>query len=1083
MRKKYLSAALAATLLSAASAMQAQPIEGGGSYEPLAAAQQSSTKCTGTVTDDDGEPLPGATVRVEGTTNATSTNIDGVFSLSNVKPGASITVTFVGCKPVTVKWTGQPIEVQLLSDDNSLEEVVVVGYGVQKKVNLTGAVSQIKGDEIAHRPVADAAQMLQGMVPGLLVTNGNSGRPGGSASLQLRGQGNLSGTGSPYVLVDGVEMDLSDVNPNDIESISVLKDAGASAIYGARAAYGVVLVTTKRGEEGKMRVSYQGTVGWNKPTKLPEMLDGYEFAKMWNVGCANAGVSRFYSDEKLELLRQFRDNPSSVDPWFELSANANMNPAFENSESGVGNTDYFDLHYKNWAFKQNHNISASGGGKRAQYYVSLGYYGEDGILRYADIDYKRYNFAANIRSEVTKWLSVRANTKFMHSDTNTPFGTGGLSEGFYHSLARFRPTVHYLDPNGNFTELTMIPYLQSGTKTNSKRDRMNITFGVDVEPVKNWKITADYTYRYVGLEYEAVNVAPDIYGADGVTTTKGVRSELGIQSDGRYTKQNTVTRYQNFSAYTSYNLTVADYNNFSIMAGFQSEENRYSSIYNYVNGLYSTTNPGITVGSSTVTATDSRTSWATRGWFGRFNYDYDGKYLLEVNMRYDGSSRFSSKNRWGYFPSVSVGWNIARERFMESLRPTLNLLKLRLSYGKMGNQAGAALYTFASTMGITSKGNFIFADGRHGYINAPGVIDPTVTWEKVESKNIGVDFGLFSNALTGTFEIFQRDTKDMLGPGEDYPDFFGATAPQANNANMRNRGWELQVNWNGRIGKDITYSVGGSISDATAEVTKYKNPTFTAPASNWYEGRKVGEIWGLRSSGLIQTPEEAEAYNSSLNLSYLNGGVWTPGDVKYIDLNNDGKIDRGSNVLGDMGDYTVIGNTTPRYQYTINGNIGWKGLHLSLMFQGVGKRDWSPGTEPYFWGWSSYAQATFFKQHTDYWTEDNPGAYYPKPYLHTVGGIGIYQNRNMQTSDRYLQSAAYIRLKNITLSYELPKSVTSHIGLDKVMVFFTGENLWTSTNLAKMFDPEAIFTSSSYGGAGKNYPLNKVLSVGLNINL
>lgn len=544
-----------------------------------------------------------------------------------------------------------------------------------------------------------------------------------------------------------------------------------------------------------------------------------------------------------------------------------------------------------------------------------------------------------------------------------------------------------------------------------------------------------------------------------------------------------MTRYQNFSAYTSYNLTVADYNNFSIMAGFQSEENRYSSIYNYVNGLYSTTNPGITVGSSTVTATDSRTSWATRGWFGRFNYDYDGKYLLEVNMRYDGSSRFSSKNRWGYFPSVSVGWNIARERFMESLRPTLNLLKLRLSYGKMGNQAGAALYTFASTMGITSKGNFIFADGRHGYINAPGVIDPTVTWEKVESKNIGVDFGLFSNALTGTFEIFQRDTKDMLGPGEDYPDFFGATAPQANNANMRNRGWELQVNWNGRIGKDITYSVGGSISDATAEVTKYKNPTFTAPASNWYEGRKVGEIWGLRSSGLIQTPEEAEAYNSSLNLSYLNGGVWTPGDVKYIDLNNDGKIDRGSNVLGDMGDYTVIGNTTPRYQYTINGNIGWKGLHLSLMFQGVGKRDWSPGTEPYFWGWSSYAQATFFKQHTDYWTEDNPGAYYPKPYLHTAGGIGIYQNRNMQTSDRYLQSAAYIRLKNITLSYELPKSVTSHIGLDKVMVFFTGENLWTSTNLAKMFDPEAIFTSSSYGGAGKNYPLNKVLSVGLNINL
>lgn len=1052
-----------------------------GGVEAAAQATQTAP-CSGTVYDEDGEPLPGASVFVDGG-NGASTNIDGKFTIANVKIGSTIKISYVGYEPQSVVWKGEPIEVTLKPNTSSLDEVVVVGYGVQKKVNLTGAVSQVKGDEIARRPVADAAQMLQGMVPGLLVSNSNSGRPGGSATLQLRGQGNLSGTGTPYILVDGVEMSLSDVNPNDIESISVLKDAGASAIYGARAAYGVVLVTTKRGQEGKMRVSYQGTVGWSKPTKLPEMLDGYEFAKMWNAACANAGVSRFYSDEKLELLRQFRDNPNSVDPWQELSPNASMNPAFENSESGIGNTDYFDLHYKNWAFKQNHNISASGGGKRAQYYVSLGYYGEDGILRYADMSYKRYNFSSNIKSDVTKWLSVRANTKFMHSDTDTPFGTGGLSEGFYHSLARFRPTVHYKDPNGNFTELTMIPYLQSGTYTTSKRDRFNLTFGVDVQPLKGWKITADYTYRYVGLEYEAMNVAPDIYAADGVTTSKGVRDELGIQKDGRYTKQNTVTRYQNFSAYTTYDLTIAEKNNFTIMAGYQSEENRYSSIYNYVNGLYTITNPGINTGSSAVTATDAKQTWATRGWFGRLNYDFDGKYLFEANMRYDGTSRFSKKNRWGFFPSVSVGWNIARENFMESLRPTLNNLKLRLSYGKMGNQAGAGLYTFASTMAITAKGNYIFSDGRHGYINAPGVIDPTVTWEKVESKNIGLDFGLFNNALSGTFEIFQRDTKDMLGPGEDYPDFFGASAPDANNANMRNRGWELQINWVGRIGKDITYGIGGSISDATAKVTKYKNPTFTNPIGNWYEGRAVGEIWGLRSSGLIQTQEEADAYNK-LDLSYLNGGTWTPGDVKYIDINGDGKIDKGTNVLGDMGDFTVIGNTTPRYQYTINGNIGWKGLHLSLMFQGVGKRDWNPGTAPYFWGWGPYAQATFFTQHLDYWTEDNPGAYYPKPYLHTAGGIGVFNNRNRQTSDRYLQDASYVRLKNLTVSYELPKTIISHIGLDKVMVFFTAENLWTSTNLAKMFDPEAIFTSNGYTGeGGKNYPMNKVLSVGLNINL
>lgn len=1082
---------LSAMLLTASVLGTASATAADGQSEVPQATQQNASKCQGTVVDADGEPLIGATVAVIGTNTVAPTNIDGQFNFNNVKKGAKLRITYIGCDPVEVVWNGTPLSVVMKSTSTSLDEVVVVGYGVQKKINLTGAVSQVKGDQITMHPVADAAQMLQGLVPGLYVSNGNAGRPGGSASLQLRGQGNLSGTGTPYVLVDGVEMSLSDVNPADIESISVLKDAGASAIYGARAAYGVILVTTKRGEEGKTRISYNGSVGWNAPTKLPNMLDGYEFAKFWNEGCSNAGTSRFYSDAKLELLRQFRDDPSSVDPWQELSSNALMNPAFENSESGIGNTDYFDLHYKDWAFKQSHNISASGGGKRAQYYLSLGYYGEDGILRYADMGYDRYNVAANIKSEINDWLRVKANAKLMHSVTDTPFGTGGLSEGFYHSLARFRPTVHYLDPNGNFTELTMIPYLQSGTYTQSKRDRYNITVGAEIEPIKKWRTNVEYTYRYVGYDYDALNVAPDIFAADGVTTTKGVRGELAVQEDGMYYRQNTVTRYQNFNVNTGYSLTLDDVHNMSILAGYQSEENRYQSLSAYVTGLYSAATPGINLGSSDITAGDTRQSWATRGFYGRFNYDYDGRYLLEVNMRYDGTSRFARDNRWGYFPSVSLGWNIAREKFWESLVSKVNTLKLRASWGRMGNQAGAGLYTFASTMGVASKGNYWFGDTREGYIGAPGVIDPSVTWEKVESKNLGLDFGLFSNALTGSFEIFQRDTKDMLGPGYSFPDYFGASAPQSNNANMRNRGWELNINYNGRIGRDINYSIGGSISDATAKVTSYANLDIndpetrksTNPVSNWYPGRPVGDIWGYESDGLIQSQEEADAYNS-LDLSYLNGGKWTPGDVKYVDLNGDGKIDRGDNNLDNMGDYKVIGNTTPRYQFTINGAINYKGIGLSMMFQGVGKRDWSPGTQPYFWGWGSYAQATFFEEHLDYWTEENTGAYYPKPYLHTAGGIGVYQRRNMQTSSRYVQNAAYIRLKNVTVSYDLPKSILNQIGLQKVQVFFTGENLWTGTKLAKMYDPEGVFTGASYGGeAGKNYPMNKVLSVGLNVNL
>lgn len=1042
---------------------------------------------SGKVTDKNSqEPVIGASVLIEGTTNGTITDVDGNFMLSNVPSKGNLVVSYIGYATQKLPINGKTnFTIALAEDTETLDEVVVVGYGVQKKVNLTGSVSAVKGEALERRPVADATQSLQGMVPGLLVSNSNTGRPGGSGSLTLRGQGNLDNNANPYILVDGVEMSLSDVNPNDIENISVLKDAAACAIYGARAAYGVILVTTKKGEEGKMRVNYQGTVGWSAPTVLPDMVDSYQFAKYWNAGCVNAGSPRSYSDEKLALLQQYIQDPGSVDPWFELPANANMNPAFENSESGVGNTNYFDLHYKDWAFKQNHNLSLSGGGKLAQYYISGGYYSEDGILRYADMDYSRYNFTANITSQITKWLKLKVNTKFMHSDQDTPFGDGGLSEGFYHSLARFRPTVSPIDPNGHFTELTMIPYLQSGTYTNTQRDRLNITTGLEFQPVKNWFIFLDYTYKLMNVEYEALNVAPLIYGADGVSTSKGVRDELGVSPDGKFTRSYGRTRYQTINLYTNYLFTLADKHNFTLMAGYQEEDSDYSYMKNSITGLYSTTNPNVGMGTGDKTVVDTRNGWATRGFFGRINYDYDGRYLLELNGRYDGSSRFASGHRWGFFPSVSVGWNISREAFMSSLTDVVSNLKLRASYGLLGNQAGAALYTFAATMELNnSLGNYIFADGRNIFTKSPLVVNPATTWEKVESKNIGLDFGFFSNALTGSFDVFQRDTKDMLGPGTDFPDFFGAIAPQTNNARMRNRGWELSLNYRGSIGKDIQYSIGGMLSDAVSEVTEYANETNTDPKNQWYTGKKVGEIWGYRADGLIQTQEEADAYNEKYDLSFISGKPWTPGDVKYRDLNGDKKINNGKNQLGDMGDMTVIGNTTPRYQYTINGSISWKGLSLSMMFQGVAKRDWNPGTAPYFWGSGPYAQVTVFKEHLDYWSESNPNAYYPKPYIHTAGGVTPFRNKTMTTSDRYIQSGAYCRLKNVTLSYDLPVAWVNKAGLDKVQVFFSGENLLTFTPLKGMFDPEAIFTGNSYQSeGGKNYPMNRVLSFGVIVNL
>ena len=1053
----------------------------------------------GTVTDPSGQPVVGASVFVRNTQNGAITDVNGSYTLTRVNTGDVLVFSCIGYTTREIAWNGGLLNVILQEDAEMLEETVVVGYGVQKKVNLTGAVSQVKGDEFAQRPVVDAAQALQGMVPGLTISNTAAGTPGAETTITLRGRGNLSGSGTPYILVDGVEMSLQDVNPNDIESISVLKDAASAAIYGARAAYGVILVTTKRGADGKPVINYSGNVGWNAPTKLPKMANSVDFAHFWNDGAANANAPRKYSDEKIADLQKFIDGGFADDPyapWAEIKDNPTANPSsFENSEKGLGNTDYFKLHYKDWALKQTHNLSIRGGSKKVQYYVSGGMYDEDGVLRFANMGYKRFNVNANTQAQVTDWLKLTFSTKFVHGQTDSPFGDGGIGYGFFHTMAREFATKHYMDPNGHYVEYTMIPYLQSGTYTKTLRDRLDITPGLQIQPLKNWFINLDYTYRLGVTNYEAVAIAPDIYMMDNKTIVKGGRSELGVPKDGKYTRANTNTNYQSINLYTNYAFTLGEKNNFSLLAGYQEEDFHYAYIKNAIVGLYTTATPSVTMGNGDQTLVDTRWGWATRGYFGRINYDFDGRYLLELNGRYDGSSRFSADHRWGFFPSVSVGWNIHKEPFMASAQNWLSNLKVRASYGLLGNQAGADTYTFASTMEMSkSLGSYIYSDGRHTYTQAPGVVNPFTTWENVLNQNLGVDFGLWGNALTGSFDLFQRDTRDMLGPGEDYPDIYGANAPQTNNANMRNRGWEFAINYRGQVGKDFAYSIGGSLSDATAVVTKYSNPTGTDPAGSWYEGKSVGEIWGYRSSGLIQTQAEADEYNK-LDLSYISATPWTPGDVKYIDGpdgNPDGKINRGTNTLGDMGDYVIIGNTTPRYNYTINGSAFWKGLGLSFLLQGVGKRDYDPTSALYFWGFGAYAQVTVFEEHMDYWREDNPNAYYPKPYIHNAGGVGTYQSKQKQCSDRYLQNAAYLRLKTITLSYDLPKSLIGRIGLSKAQVYLTGENLLTFTKLSTIFDPEAIFTYNSYNGgnanrgatdAGKSYPMNKTISVGVVVNL
>jgi TonB-linked SusC/RagA family outer membrane protein len=914
---------------------------------------------------------------------------------------------------------------------------------------------------------------------------GSSTKPGQSYNLNIRGAGNLAGGDGPLILVDGIPMDLGSVNPNDIESISVLKDAAASAVYGARAPYGVILVTTKKGKADKTIISYSNNFGLTKPVNLPQMVNAYDFAVYFNTACANAGVTLQYSDAKLAQLKQYVQNPSaSTNPYPEANDNYLLN--FENTANGVANTNWFDFHYKPSSSRQQHNLSISGGNKTTQYFVSGGYYGENGVLRFADINYNRYNLNSTITSQVNDWVKLKLNTKVTADKYTAPFSPGGtFEELFFHDLARQRPNVSPYDLNGNYNEVSLVPYFKSGSLYSNKIFTLVLLPGVEIEPIKNWKIIADLNINRGNTDNSYLLLPGISYGIDG--TPKYVnRVEFGIPASGSYSRGLATNVYVSPNIYTSYHYLLKKDHDFNVLLGYQQEAFDFSSLSSGATPLISFNTPGINLSAVPATTSESRYHWSTRGYFGRLSYNYKEKYLVEFDGRYDGSSRFASNSRWGFFPSMSVGYNIAKEDFMKSLSSTINSLKIRGSYGSLGNQSGAGLYSYIQSMGVSNVGingagpQWYFQNGREANIFAPAAYNPGTTWEKVYVKNIGLDFELLQHHLSGSADVYQRDTKDMLGPTFDIADMFGAAVPSSNNANLRTKGWELSITYRGKIGKDVNFSVGGVLSDNSSMVTKYQNPTGFNPSGNFYVGKQLGEIWGYRTGGLIQDSASAAGFNK-LDHSFISTQAWKPGDVKYIDLNGDGKINNGANRLDSMGDSRVIGNSTPRYAYAFTGSVSWKGLTLSVVVQGIAKRDYAPAIgDAYFWGDGSYAQMTIFKQHLDYWTPQNPNAYYPAPYTNSGGAIGAFTNKSQQVSDRYLQNAAYMRLKNVTLNYSLPSQIIKKAHLTKMSVFVSGENLLTITKLSKIFDPETLNVAAV--GVGKSYPLAQIFSAGVNIS-
>lgn len=1040
----------------------------------LCVATFAQNTLTGTVVDGDGLPVIGASVVVNGTTNGISTDVNGKFALNNVPGDAVLHVSFIGYQAVDVAVNNRTsIDITLKEDSEAIDEVVVVGFGVQKKVNLTGSVSTVSAKDIASRPVNSVVDALQGMVPGMNVYAGATGGALNSTKgFNIRGGGTIgsNSTVSPLVLIDGMEGDLSTINPQDIETLSVLKDASTASIYGSRAAGGVVLVTTKKGKSGKAQVNYNNRFSFDSPLNMPEMMDSYTWAVYMNDASINAGSGQWFSQAQLDRLKQVVNG--EAEPMMYANGRNQWEIWDTNELLPSGNTDWLKEHFKT-SFTHEHNVSVSGGSDAMQYYFSANYLNQGGKLRHGDDNAQRYTVNGKINAKVAKWLDLGYNIRFTRKDTEIPttaYSESGFTQ-FYHDACRYWPIIPTTDPNGYHVTESYIEDLSNGGRNKTQQDVTAQQLSLRITPVKGWIINAEINYR----------TETNYTHRDWLTT-------YGHDVDGdAFVFHNSTTSVYEYtlkdnyfapSVFTEYSHDW-DGHNFKVMAGFQAEQLNRRTLSGQKDGILAGL-PTLNTTSSNPRTSGAYNSWATAGFFGRVNYDYKGRYLVEFNIRYDGTSRFVGDARWGTFPSVSAGWNIAQESFMENVRDKVNTLKLRASWGELGNCNTNMWYPFYATMGYKSNGASWLTNDKAtpAWASSAGLVSQSLTWEKSRTWEIGLDWGLFNNRLTGTFGYYQRNQYDMVGPGATLPDVLGANVPNINNLETTTRGWDLQISWRDRTESGFSYGATLSLSDYQTTVDSYPNETKSMDLA-YYNGQKLGEIWGYTTIGIAKTQEEMDAHLAKVDQSVFGSG-WTAGDIMYADLDNTGAIDFGKETADDYGDITIIGNQTPRYNFGLNLEAAWKGFDLKVFFQGTLKRDYAAGGSV-FWGSTGQGkwQSLGFTEHMDYFRDDanhplgqNLDSYYPAANWN--GG------RNTYTQTRYLQNAAYARLKNVTLGYTLPKKISQKFAVENLRVFLSLENLWTITNFTGLSDPELIDANQNWG-FGKVYPLSKTVSFGINV--
>nr|WP_239060704.1 TonB-dependent receptor [Bacteroides sp. 519] len=1050
--------------------------------------QQEKRKVTGTVTDQYGEPIIGANVMEKGTPNGTITNIDGQFSL-NIDEGAVLLVTYIGYTNHEQAVKNQHnFMIALKEDAKALEEVVVVGYGSQKKANLTGAVSSVNmAEAIGDRPIINAGEALQGTVPGLLVSNGGN-QPGTGKSFQIRGSytigakdanGNYGASIAPLVLIDNVEGDINMINPEDIETVSVLKDASSSAIYGARAAGGVILVTTKRPKNNtSFQLNYNNNFSFANAVNLPQQAPLKDYLQAvydsasdqyWTMGAPSVTKWMGYLD-------QYQKNPSSLQTYGD--------GIFKDTDGAVYFLNEKDLvdNMMETSFQMTHNVSMSGGTDKLRYRLSGSYLDNDGVLITSKDSYERLTFNGYIAADVTKWFTQEATVSYAHSTRETPSSALG---GIYSTrLASFYPEgnmpdeISGLGAGGKpfFTPRNQILW---SNPAKTQNDNPRIFLKSILKPFKGFEAVFEYTFDKNVYDYNWYTGSVDYTTVqDGIDTTPAIGNDY-LKKTKRYTNYNAI------NVYGTYDFTLANDHVFKVMAGFNQESKYRETMEALSYGQSVIEVPSLGGGTTRVTATDSYDEFALRGGFFRINYNYQSKYLIEANGRYDGSSKFPRNNRFGFFPSASIGWQVAEEKFMAGTRNWLDALKLRASYGMIGNQ-NIPNYSYLPTMTLSNTYNKWLIDGTHvtAVTTLPALVRNNFTWEKVSTLNVGIDFTFLNNRLTGLFEWYQKDTKGMLAPGMQLPAVVGAEAPYQNTADMQTRGWDLNLNWRDRIGK-LGYRIGLNLSDYKSKITKY-NSNESKLLDNFYKGMKLGEIWGYVYDGFYDVSdfEDTNSWKLKEGVVSLNGYNPRPGDVKFKNLRDDETlgdniISAGDNTVSNPGDRKVIGNSLPRYLYGITLGGNYAGFDLNIFLQGTGQRDaWINNTLT-FPLYSDFKFVPLYEGLSNYWkpvdaangdyTAANANAKYPRIY----GNYGN-QGSNYRKSDKYLSDASYLRIKNVTLSYTVPKRWLTRLTLKQLKGFVSIENLATFSSLPKGIDPETL---------GWNYPAFRTVSFGVNFTL